>query len=97
MLSPEPSRVGKRGTIVIPSEFRAEYGMDEGQDVLLEPTPDGVLVKSAVSVPIRRYTATEKAEFILRAALTRAEYEEAVQEVKALGVDPKSIPHRPPK
>jgi hypothetical protein len=71
--------------------------MDEGQAVLLEPTPDGVLVKAAVSVPIRRYTTAEKAEFILRAALTREEYQEALAEVEALGVDPKSIPHRPPK
>ena len=97
MLSAESTRVGKRGTIVIPSEFRTEYGMEEGQEILMEPTPSGLLVKPSGAVPTRRYTEREKAEFILRGALTRSEYDEAVREVKALGVDPKSIPHRPPK
>ena len=96
-LSPEPAKVGKRGTVVIAPKFREEYGLEEGQPIIMEATPHGVLIKSSTSVPVRRYTAEEKAEFILRAALTRAEYDEAIREVKALGVDPKSIPHRPPK
>lgn len=96
-LSPEPAKVGKRGTVVIAAKFREEFGLQEGQDIIMEATDQGVLIKPCLSEPIRRYSAKEKAEFILRAALTRAEYEEALREVKALGVDPKSIPHRPPK
>ena len=96
-LSPEPAKVGKRGTVVIAAKFREEYGLEEGQPIIMEATPHGVLIKSSAATPVRRYTAEEKAEFILRSALTRSEYDEAIREVKALGVDPKSIPHRPPR
>jgi hypothetical protein len=33
----EPSRVGKRGTIVIPAALRRQYGIEEGTFVIAEP------------------------------------------------------------
>lgn len=43
-----------------------------------------------------RYSAARKAEFLLNNAATLAEYRAARQEVKALGINPDSIPHQPP-
>ncbi len=93
----ERVNMGKRGTLVIAPRFRRAYGFEDGREVIQEPTPEGLLIRPAVAETVRRYTDKEKAEFILRAAMTRAEYREAVREVKALGLDPKVIPHRPRK
>jgi hypothetical protein len=40
-----------------------------------------------------RYTPARKAEFLLNNAGTEAEYQVARREVKALGLDPDSVPH----
>ncbi len=85
LLQPQKSTIGKRGTVVISAPFREEYGLNDGQDVIQEPTPEGVLIRASTSVPIRRYTDAEKAAFILNGALTPEEYTEAVAEVKAMG------------
>jgi hypothetical protein len=51
------------------------------------------------SVPLpsgERYSPARKAEFLLNNAATKAEYEIARREVKALGLDPDAIPHAAP-
>lgn len=85
--------MGRRGTLVIAARFRKEYGFEDGGDVIQEPRPEGLLIRPAVSVPVRRYTDPEKAAFLLNAASNRAEYAEALSEVRAMGLDPKKIPH----
>lgn len=53
--------------------------------------------RASVKLPSgERYTALRKAEFLLNNAATEAEYEVACQEVKALGLDPDSVPHLAP-
>jgi hypothetical protein len=47
-------------------------------------------------VPVERYTAERKAEFLLSTVITRADYQKARQEVRKLGIDPDSIAHRRP-
>ena len=43
-----------------------------------------------------RYSSVRKAEFLLNNAATKAEYEIARREVKALGLDPDAVPHVAP-
>lgn len=86
--------MGRRGTLVISAPLREEYGLADGQDVIQEPTPKGILIRPSFAVPLRKYSAEEKASFILNAAATDAEYAEAIASVKAMGLDPKKIPHR---
>ena len=43
-----------------------------------------------------RYSPLRKAEFLLNNAATKAEYEVARREVKALGLDPDAVPHVAP-
>jgi AbrB family looped-hinge helix DNA binding protein len=90
------SRMGKRGTIVVPAEFRKRYGLDEGALIIAEEREDGILLRPAVAVPIEVYTPERRAEFLLTNAVDDKDYREAAKEVRAMGLDPDDIPHRQP-
>jgi bifunctional DNA-binding transcriptional regulator/antitoxin component of YhaV-PrlF toxin-antitoxin module len=40
------TKIGKRGTMVIPAMLRKQYGFTEGLPVVTEPHPEGVLIKA---------------------------------------------------
>ena len=93
----ETTKVGKRGTVVIPVGMRRKYGFEEGSLVVAEPRAEGVLLRPVVTLPLEIYTPERKAEFLLNNAITREDYEWAVKEVRKLGLDPETIPHERPK
>ena len=90
------SRMGKRGTIVVPAEFRKRFGLDEGALIIAEEREDGILLRPAVAVPVEVYTRERRAEFLLNNAVDDEDYREIVKEVRAMGLDPDDIPHRKP-
>jgi AbrB family looped-hinge helix DNA binding protein len=92
----EPSRVGKRGTVVIPAALRRRYGIEEGTLIIAEPREGGVLIRPAVVLPIEVYTPERKAQFLLSNAVDAADYAGAVAAVRAMGLDPNAIPHYKP-
>jgi AbrB family looped-hinge helix DNA binding protein len=96
MGSQEITKIGKRGTVVIPAAFRRRFGMDEGATVIIEEREDGVALRRAVALPVEIYTPERKAEFLLNNAVTRADYRWAVAEVRRMGLDPKKIRHDKP-
>lgn len=89
----ETIKVGKRGTIVIPAGIRHHYGFDEGTQVLVEASSQGILLRPMVSLPIERYSRERKAEFLLNNAVTSEDYAAAVEKVRKMGLDPDVIPH----
>jgi AbrB family looped-hinge helix DNA binding protein len=91
------SRVGKRGTIVVPAKLRERYGFDEGALVIAEAREDGILLRPAVAVPVEVYSPERRAEFLLSNAVDDNDYREAVDEVRRMGLDPDSITHRQPR
>jgi bifunctional DNA-binding transcriptional regulator/antitoxin component of YhaV-PrlF toxin-antitoxin module len=93
----ETTKVGKRGTVVIPVGMRRKYGFEEGSLIVAEPRAEGVLLRPVVTLPLEIYTPERKAEFLLNNAITREDYEWAVKEVRKLGIDPETIPHERPK
>ena len=93
----ETTKVGKRGTVVIPAGMRRKYGFEEGSLVVAEPRAEGVLLRPVVTLPLEIYTPERKAEFLLNNAITREDYEWAVKEVRKLGLEPEIIPHERPK
>jgi AbrB family looped-hinge helix DNA binding protein len=97
MANVEASRVGKRGAVVIPARLRKRFGLEEGTFVIAEERPEGILIRPAALVPVETYTPERKAELLLGNATTPAEYKAAVAEVRAMGLDPKRIPHFKPK
>ena len=97
-ITAEPSRVGKRGTVVIPAALRRRYGIEEGTLVIAEARDGGVLIRAAVVLPVEVYTPERKAQFLLSNAVDAADYAGAVAAVRAMGLDPNAIPHyKPPK
>jgi AbrB family looped-hinge helix DNA binding protein len=92
----EPSRVGKRGTVVIPAALRRRYGIEEGTFVIAEPHQGGVLIRPALVLPIEVYTPERKAQFLLSNAIDATDYAAATAEVRAMGLDPDRIPHYKP-
>jgi len=92
----EPSKVGKRGTVVIPVALRRRYGIEEGAMVIAEAWDDGILIRPAVVLPVEVYTPERKAQFLLSNAVDGRDYEDAVRAVRAMGLDPAQIPHYKP-
>ncbi len=90
------SKVGKRGTVVIPASLRRRFGIEEGSLVIAEPRDDGILIRPAVAVPVEIYSPRRRAEFLLSNAVDPADYERATEEVRKMELDPSSIPHYRP-
>ena len=88
------SRMGKRGTIVVPAELRERYGLDEGSLVIAEEQENGILLRPALAIPFEVYSPERRAEFLLSNAVDEEDYRKAVDEVRAMGLDPARIPHR---
>jgi AbrB family looped-hinge helix DNA binding protein len=93
----QSARVGKRGVIVVPAKLRKRFGIEEGSIVIAEEKENGILIRPAMVVPVERYTPQRKAEFLLSNAVDAADYRQARKEVRKLGLDPDSIPHRRPE
>lgn len=92
----ESAKVGKGGAIIVPARLRKRFGIEEGTLVLAEEKEDGILIRPAIVMPVEKYSPERKAEFLLSNAVSRADYQRARKEVRKLGVDPDSIPHRRP-
>ena len=92
----ESCRIGKRGTLVIPAKLRRRFGIEEGSEVIAEETPEGILIRPAVTVPIELYSDERKAEFLLSNAVDAEDYEKAIEEVRRMGLDPSDIAHHRP-
>ena len=90
------SRVGKRGTIVIPAALRRRFGIEEGSLVIVEGREEGILIRPAVAVPLESYTPKRRAEFLLSNAVDAEDYARAQEEVRKMGFEPAAIPHRRP-
>lgn len=90
----EASKVGKRGSVVVPARLRRKFGIEEGTLVIAEEREDGILLRSAVALPLEVYTPARRAEFLLSNAVDASDYEAAVKEVRKKGLDPAAVPHR---
>lgn len=88
----ETSRVGKRGTVVVPVRLRKRFGLKEGDLLITEEREDGILFRPAVAVPVEIYTPERKAEFLLNNAVTKEDYDAACEAVRELGLDPRKVP-----
>jgi hypothetical protein len=50
-----------------------------------------------VTLPVEIYSAERKAEFLLNNTVTADDYASAVKEVRNMGLDPETIPHKKPE
>ncbi len=93
----ETSRVGKRGTVVIPARLRKRFGIEEGSLVIAEERDGGIFIQPAVALPVEVYSPERIAEFLLSNAVGADGYAEALKEVRRMGLDPDAIPHVKPE
>lgn len=87
------TKVGKRGTVVIPAATRRRYGIEEGSPLIVAERADGILLQPAELVPTEIYSPERIAEFLLSNAVSDADYEAACDEVRRLGFEPDDIEH----
>jgi len=92
----EVSKVGKRGTVVIPAGLRRRFNVTEGSFIMAEERPEGILLRPATVLPMEIYSLERQAEFLLSNAVDEKDYAEALKAVRAMGVDPALIKHRKP-
>jgi len=88
------SKVGRRGTIVLPAKLRHRLGIEEGSFVVAEERADGILIRPATVLPVEIYTPERRAEFLLNNAVSTEDYRHARSEVKRMGLDPDRIKHQ---
>jgi AbrB family looped-hinge helix DNA binding protein len=88
------SKVGRRGTVVLPAKLRRRLGIEEGSFVVAEERDDGILIRPATVLPVEIYTFERRAEFLLNNAVDAADYRDARAEVKRMGLDPDRIKHQ---
>lgn len=93
----QTGKIGRRGTAVIPAALRRRFGIDEGSLVIIEETPEGILIRPAVALPVEHYSPERKAEFLLSNTTDAKDYAKAVKAVRRLGLDPEGVPHRKPE
>jgi AbrB family looped-hinge helix DNA binding protein len=96
MAAREITKIGKRGTILIPAELRRRFAFDEGTPVIIEECEGGLSIRPATILPVEIYSSERKAEFLLSNAMDAADYRQAVDEVGRTGLDPRQIVHEKP-
>jgi AbrB family looped-hinge helix DNA binding protein len=93
----EATKVGKRGTVVIPAGLRRKYGLEEGSLIIAEGREEGVLLRPVMTLPLEIYTPERKAEFLLNNAITSKDYSWALKQIRKMGINPETIRHKKPK
>jgi len=98
MMEALASKVGRRGTVVLPARLRRRLGIEEGSFVVAEERVDGILIRPATVLPVEIYSPERRAEFLLNNAVGAEDYRRARAEVKRMGLDADRIKHhRPPR
>ena len=90
------SKVGRRGTVVLPAKLRRRLGIEEGSFVVAEGRDDGILIRPATVLPVEMYSPARRAEFLLNNAVDAGDYRRARAEVTRMGIDPDRIEHHRP-
>lgn len=85
------------GVIPLPGHLRRRYGLHEGSTLVAEAREDGILLRPGAVHPLLTYSRERKAEFLLTNAVDREDYRGARRAVRAMGLDPAEVYHRPPE
>lgn len=91
------ARMDESGNLIIPEEFRRRHGLDGDAKVVVESTDEGLLLRPLSSLSRHTYSNERRAEFLLSNASSDEDYRQALETVRAMGLDPEHVPHeRPP-
>jgi AbrB family looped-hinge helix DNA binding protein len=60
----EKITIGRRGAITIPSKVRKSFGMKQNDQLIMETTDEGILLRPSISLPVETYSEERIAEFL---------------------------------
>lgn len=89
--------MGSRGTLVVPKSIRKALGYSDGCLLLLEVDSGSLRIRKAVAMPVDEYTKERAAQLILNASVDAEDYQKSLAKVRAMGLDPTTIPHDEPE
>jgi bifunctional DNA-binding transcriptional regulator/antitoxin component of YhaV-PrlF toxin-antitoxin module len=55
--------IGQRGVLTLPAKLRKRYGLQQNDELIVEETAQGLLLRPCVSMPIELYSDERIAEF----------------------------------
>ncbi|NBB80621.1 MAG: AbrB/MazE/SpoVT family DNA-binding domain-containing protein [Verrucomicrobia bacterium] len=55
--------IGQRGVLTLPAKLRKRYSLEQNDELMVEETAEGLLLRPCVSMPIEFYTEERIAEF----------------------------------
>lgn len=55
--------IGQRGVLTLPAKLRKSYGLKESDELIVEETEQGLLLRPCVSMPIEFYSEARITEF----------------------------------
>lgn len=55
--------LNSRGVVTLPAKLRRELGLSADDQLIAETTPDGLLLRPAVTLPVELYSARREREF----------------------------------
>ena len=55
--------IGRRGAITIPARLRRGFGLKQDDELIIEATEQGLLMRPAVSMPVELYSEERIGEF----------------------------------
>lgn len=55
--------INSRGVVTLPARLRQAMGLKADDQLIAETTPEGILLRPAVTMPIEIYSADRKKEF----------------------------------
>jgi AbrB family looped-hinge helix DNA binding protein len=96
MMDSLASKVGRRGTVVLPAKLRRRLGIEEGSYVVAEEREDGILIRPATVLPVEIYSPARRAELLLNNAVDAEDYRRARAAVQQMGLDPDRTSHVKP-
>jgi AbrB family looped-hinge helix DNA binding protein len=92
----ETIKLGKRGTFVMPAKIRKQFGLEDGSLLSIESRDGEIRLRPAVTVEYEIYTPERMAEFYLNNSLSKEDWDDAARDVRALGLDPLTVPNTDP-
>jgi len=59
----EKISIGRRGAITLPARLRKKFGLEQNDELIIEETEQGLLLRPAISMPVEIYTEERIREF----------------------------------
>jgi len=84
-------KMGKRGTIVLPSVIRKQFGLEDGSLLITETKNGEIRLRPALLYTPEVWSKEETAYFMLINCITQEEWDAMIPDVVAMGIDPAQI------